>query len=201
MDIYINTHQPSWISLVKDGLALLALDPEAIAFTAWCAQRADEKHILPIGWSEWLGYDQHDGDRGEPPSQSFINVSLTLLLAVLSYHVKDVRALSTVYDEAFVLSPPPPSWLCWGGALQPHRGKVAGSPSIPQCTHLMLSSCRPRRRRRVLVINIAVSDAYSVAFPSLLPASPYTIKYTLKSELHPCDITSTTSLSSVAVSV
>jgi hypothetical protein len=82
---------------------VLALIPETIAFAAWCAQRTDEKHILPISWLEWLGYEQRSSNCGEPASHSFINVPLTLLPAVLSYRVKDVRALSTVYDEAFVL--------------------------------------------------------------------------------------------------
>jgi hypothetical protein len=51
---------------------------------------------------EWLGYDHHGGSKGEP---SFVSVSLTLLMAVLSYHAKDARdrALSSLYDEAFVL--------------------------------------------------------------------------------------------------
>jgi hypothetical protein len=83
------------------GYVVLALIPEAIALAAWCAQRSSECLELPVRWpDEWLGYDHHGGSKGEP---SFVSVSLTLLMAVLSYHAKDARALCSQYDEAFVL--------------------------------------------------------------------------------------------------
>jgi hypothetical protein len=82
---------------------VLALIPEAIELAAWCAQLSSECLELPVRRpDEWLGYDHHGGSKGEP---SFVSVSLTLLMAVLSYHAKDARdrALSSLYDEAFVL--------------------------------------------------------------------------------------------------
>jgi hypothetical protein len=83
------------------GYVVLALIPEAIALAAWCAQRSSECLELPVRWpDEWLGYDHHGGSKGEP---TFVSVSLTLLMAVLSYRAKDARALSSQYDEAFVL--------------------------------------------------------------------------------------------------
>ncbi|TKW22632.1 hypothetical protein SEVIR_4G241400v4 [Setaria viridis] len=82
------------------GYAALALVPEAAALGAWCVQRARDQWQLPVALPASLG----GGAQGEPPSHSFVSVSLTLLLAVLTYRAKDVdRALSTLYDEAFVL--------------------------------------------------------------------------------------------------
>ena len=73
------------------GYVVLALIPVAIALAAWCAQRSSECLELPVRWpDEWLGYDHHGGSKGEP--SSFVSVSLTLLMAVLSYHAKDARA-------------------------------------------------------------------------------------------------------------
>ena len=63
--------------------------PEAIELAAWRAQRSSECLELPVRWpDEWLGYDHHGGSKGEP---SFVSVSLTLLMAVLSYHAKPLR--------------------------------------------------------------------------------------------------------------
>ncbi|RCV22554.1 hypothetical protein SETIT_4G229900v2 [Setaria italica] len=82
------------------GYAALALVPEAAALGAWCAKRARDRWLLPVALPASLG----GGAQGEPPSHSFVSVSLTLLLAVLTYRAKDVdQALSTLYDEAFVL--------------------------------------------------------------------------------------------------
>ncbi|CAN6177155.1 unnamed protein product [Urochloa humidicola] len=82
------------------GYAALALVPEAVAFAAWCANRAD--HMLPVIWPEWLSYG-HGGGGVEPASNSFVGVSSTLLLAVLSYRVKDARAFSTAFDNVFIV--------------------------------------------------------------------------------------------------
>ncbi|GJN09504.1 hypothetical protein PR202_ga27517 [Eleusine coracana subsp. coracana] len=73
----------------------LALVPEAIALIACCAQ-------LLLGLPEWLR-EYSGAVAGEPAPHNFVGVSLTLLLSVLTYRVKDVRALSSLYDEVFVL--------------------------------------------------------------------------------------------------
>ena len=67
--------------------------------------KADESHALAVSWPECLEHGRLDGDHAdaEPHSLNFVSVLLTLLLAVLTYHAKDVRAMSSVYDEAFVL--------------------------------------------------------------------------------------------------
>lgn len=84
------------------GYAVLALIPEAIALAAWCAARSRE--CLPVTWpDEWLGYDDHHAGSSKGEPASFVSVSLTLLMAVLSYHAKDARALSSPYDQAFVV--------------------------------------------------------------------------------------------------
>ncbi|CAL5049260.1 unnamed protein product [Urochloa decumbens] len=86
--------------------ALLALIPEAAAAVAFCTEWATDWLGLPSVLPEWLvEYDQGGAQQGgETPPQSFFSVALMVLLAVLSYHVKNVRALSTLYDEVFVLA-------------------------------------------------------------------------------------------------
>lgn len=72
----------------------LALIPEAIAFTAWCAQVV----VALPGWLQTYGHG------GEPAPFSFVGVPLTLLLALLlTFRAKDAGALSSLFDEAFVL--------------------------------------------------------------------------------------------------
>ncbi|XP_025811391.1 uncharacterized protein LOC112889116 [Panicum hallii] len=88
------------------GYAALALAPEAVALAAWCARRLDGRpgrrlRLLPLRVQDLLNYS---GVHGEPPGHGFVSVSLPLLLGVLTYRAKDIeRALSTLYDEAFVL--------------------------------------------------------------------------------------------------
>ena len=91
------------------GYVVLALIPVAIALAAWCAQRSSECLELPVRWpDEWLGYDHHGGSKGEP---SFVSVSLTLLMAVLSYHAKDAREPSPACTtRRSCWSPQPPQW-------------------------------------------------------------------------------------------
>ncbi|WVZ78965.1 hypothetical protein U9M48_026600 [Paspalum notatum var. saurae] len=78
------------------GYTVLALFPEAVALLVW-------------RWCVWHGAAQAQDHgaaaqaQGEPASHSFVSVCLTLLLSVLTYRAKDVEALSTLYDEAFVL--------------------------------------------------------------------------------------------------
>jgi hypothetical protein len=80
------------------GYAAVALIPEGVALVSYCTCLARAR---------WRA--NHDprqsshGEPGEPPSHNFVSVSLTLLLAVLTYRAKDVRALSSLYDEVFVL--------------------------------------------------------------------------------------------------
>jgi len=83
--------------------------PEAIELAACCAQRSSECLELPVRWpDEWLGYDHHGGSKGEP---SFVSVSLTLLMAVLSYHAKDAREPSPACTtRRSCWSPQPPQW-------------------------------------------------------------------------------------------
>ncbi|CAN6179523.1 unnamed protein product [Urochloa humidicola] len=86
------------------GYAALALVPEAIALAAWYARKLDGRFRLPLRWQDLLNYGGGGGQQGEPPANGFVGVSLPLLLGVLTYRVKDIeRALSTLYDEAFVL--------------------------------------------------------------------------------------------------
>ncbi|CAL5039932.1 unnamed protein product [Urochloa decumbens] len=87
------------------GYAALALVPEAVALAAWYARQKDGMFTLPLHWQDLLNYGGGGGDRqGEPPANGFVGVALPLLLGVLTYHAKDIeRALSTLYDEAFVL--------------------------------------------------------------------------------------------------
>ncbi|PUZ59542.1 hypothetical protein GQ55_4G050800 [Panicum hallii var. hallii] len=88
------------------GYAALALAPEAVALAAWCARRLDGRpgrrlRLLPLRVQDLLNYS---GVHGEPPGHGFVSVSLPLLLGVLTYRAKVIeRALSTLYDEAFVL--------------------------------------------------------------------------------------------------
>jgi hypothetical protein len=91
------------------GYAALALVPEAVALAAWCARRFDGRpgrrpRLLPKTVQDLLDYINQGGGHGEPPGHGFVSVSLPLLLGVLTYRAKDIeRALSTLYDEAFVL--------------------------------------------------------------------------------------------------
>lgn len=84
------------------GYAVLALIPKAIALAAWYAQRLKGRFRLPVSWKDLLNYGGHGG---EQPGHALVGVALPLMLMVLTYHVKDdlERALSTLYDEAFVL--------------------------------------------------------------------------------------------------
>ncbi|CAL4937864.1 unnamed protein product [Urochloa decumbens] len=78
----------------------------ALALAVGCAQWAKDSWGLPIALPACLRTQQEDGQGGEPAealSQNIVVVSMTLLVAVLSYHAKDAKALSTLYDEAYVL--------------------------------------------------------------------------------------------------
>lgn len=83
------------------GYAVLALIPEVMALIAWYAREPDRRFkLLPLRWQDLLNYGGH----GEQPGHALVAVALPLMLMVLTYHVKDIeRALSTLYDEAFVL--------------------------------------------------------------------------------------------------
>ncbi|XP_066372895.1 uncharacterized protein [Miscanthus floridulus] len=91
------------------GYAALALFPEAVAAGVWCVRRAKDRWSLPVVLPAALrrvfsGQRGVGGAQDEPPAHAFVSVPLTLLLAVLTYRAKDVdQALSTLYDEAFVL--------------------------------------------------------------------------------------------------
>ncbi|CAL5049285.1 unnamed protein product [Urochloa decumbens] len=86
--------------------AALALVPEAVALVVLCvkyawpppppaAQQENRRRPRP---------ENPEGQAGDgQPPYSFLGVPLAVLLGVLSYRVKDVRALSTLYDEVFVL--------------------------------------------------------------------------------------------------
>jgi hypothetical protein len=72
------------------GYFAVALVPEGVALAWW--------------WRTRLASDRREPpEPNEPPSHNFVSVLLTLLLAVLTYRAKDVEALSSLYDEVFVL--------------------------------------------------------------------------------------------------
>ncbi|KAJ1255058.1 hypothetical protein BS78_K294100 [Paspalum vaginatum] len=86
------------------GYTVLALFPEAIALLVWCWCVWQERRNRTLPGPRGLPRrDDGAAAQGEPSSHSFVSVSLTLLLSVLTYRAKDVGALSTLYDEAFVL--------------------------------------------------------------------------------------------------
>ncbi|KAL6603152.1 hypothetical protein ACP70R_043513 [Stipagrostis hirtigluma subsp. patula] len=118
------------------GFAALALVPEAVALAAWCAQRARARWALPVRWPDWLGHGG-GGAQGEPPSHSFVSVSLTLLLAVLTYRAKDVRALSTLYDEAFVLVTTAAVVAALGWRLLTQPPTPTGAPGVQAAAKIL----------------------------------------------------------------
>ncbi|XP_062229552.1 uncharacterized protein LOC133927210 [Phragmites australis] len=124
------------------GYAALALVPEAVALAAWCTQWARDRLKLPVSLPPWLRNDGHGGGtQDEPSSHSFVSVSLTLLLAVLTYRAKDVdRAMSTLYDEAFILVTTGAVVAALGWRLLTQPPTPTGAPGVQAAAKILAFS-------------------------------------------------------------
>ncbi|KAL6873765.1 hypothetical protein ACP4OV_013847 [Aristida adscensionis] len=122
------------------GYAALALLPVAVAVARSCAE--------VVGWPEWLRGCGHGGvpvrAEGEPPASliSFVNVSASLLLAVLIWQAnnKEVRALSTMFVEALFLLGSAAVVAAVGSTLLTQTPLPAATAEVVQPAAMILSS-------------------------------------------------------------